>query len=73
MNNASCDLDEPLTVSANGTCEFPDNDPGNDSKCPLNCGDAFFPVCGNDDITYPNACLLKKKRCEDAPRLRVGF
>ena len=28
MNNASCDLEEPLTISAYGTCEFPDDDSG---------------------------------------------
>lgn len=42
-------------------------------KCPTGCSKIKKPVCGNDGLTYENACLLKMHNCQHGTEIKVQF
>merc|ERR1712025_50717 len=61
FERAKCESNQKLFVVHNGSC---------DSKtsvqdCPLFCNRMLRPVCGSDNHTYSNRCLLKVASCQE--------
>ncbi|CAK8688854.1 unnamed protein product [Clavelina lepadiformis] len=48
-------------ICSPASCDFQDGD----------SGELLTPVCGSDDITYPNLCRLKAAQCQTQRRIRV--
>ncbi|CAD6219443.1 GSCOCG00004975001-RA-CDS, partial [Cotesia congregata] len=40
-------------------------------QCPSNCPKTLEHVCGTDDVTYLNQCLLRQTSCRDRKNTRV--
>lgn len=39
--------------------------------CYRRCSKTFDPVCGSDQVTYPNECILKMVSCEQRSLITV--
>ncbi|KAK3859032.1 hypothetical protein Pcinc_034814 [Petrolisthes cinctipes] len=59
LEHAKC-LRPDLIVKFNTPCEVPG---GEDGRCEKECPVYSKPVCGTDNITYKNYCLLTKANC----------
>ncbi|TGZ50460.1 Agrin [Temnothorax longispinosus] len=40
-------------------------------QCPAECPLTSAPVCGSDDVTYPNSCHLRQTSCQNKKNIRV--
>ena len=40
-------------------------------RCPPSCPSRYEPLCGTDNVTYSNPCLMRKKVCEEKRRIFV--
>ncbi|XP_023329961.1 ovoinhibitor [Eurytemora carolleeae] len=45
----------------------------NDKKCKRNCPRMYLPVCGSDEVTYSNKCLLDLASCLNNVELTVNY
>lgn len=51
-------------------CELDDESPI--CTCPETCSNTSEPVCGSDDQTYLNLCMLRKRSCEKNKLITVA-
>ena len=47
------------------------NRSGEKCKCIQECPKMMKEVCGSDDVTYDNECLLKKAACENHTEIEI--
>lgn len=59
---ASCQMGGGITQVSDGPCPEADSEA---SDCSEVCTKEYRPVCGTDNVTYGNPCLLNYVRCKD--------
>ena len=75
FKKVKCENKLKITIAKQGTCdpkpETDDTQTGNDAAeddkdCNKPCSKELMPVCGSNNQTFNNECLLKNAQCKDA-------
>ncbi|XP_078366613.1 ovoinhibitor-like isoform X8 [Oculina patagonica] len=69
LEKAACEKNKEITIVKNGKCQATTNEPK--SSCDQECPKILDYVCGSDNVTYDNKCLLKKTACEGNKEIKV--
>ena len=56
---------QPVIVIANCMSLKPPIENSSEEECISTCPTDWDPVCGSDEITYPNECALKNGKCSE--------
>ena len=51
-----------MLIDGNATCQC-------NKACPL----IYAPVCGTDNVTYPNLCVMDSTACEKKEHIQVQY
>ena len=57
-----CEFGRCVVVDGNATCQ-----------CNTACPSIYAPVCGTDNVTYPNLCLMDSTACETKKHVQVQY